>query len=83
MKSILTTIALVLIAATSQAQTKQEEHCKATTKAGNPCKGKPANNTAYCFTHNPNANRCGFIKKNGEPCKMQVKEKGTKCRYHI
>lgn len=73
----LLTGAMLLIALSTYAG---NDPCKATTKAGEPCKGRPQKGAQYCFIHNP-ANHCEAKKKDGQPCKA-IKVSGTKFCYH-
>jgi hypothetical protein len=66
---------LSLSTLTSIAQDKQQ--CKGTTTKGVQCKNQqPAQ---YCRFHNPETPRCGFIKKDGKPCRNTVKVAGQRC----
>lgn len=56
--------------------------CSSKTKAGIACKNKAKENSTHCAVHDPNASRCGFVKKDGEKCKMRVKVAGTRCHHH-
>ena len=57
------------------------DHCKGTTKKGDPCKAQ-ASKEGFCMVHNPNTLRCGAMTAKKEPCKMVVKVSGTNCRFH-
>lgn len=78
-RAILTAI---IFAATFTAVGQEKARCKATTKAGAPCKMAPQLN-GFCNIHNPAAPRCGAEKKTGGKCRMAVDSAGIKCRYHL
>jgi hypothetical protein len=80
MKKIIILAAALLISAAVNAQ---RITCKGTTKAGQPCQSTIVSKaTGYCRAHDPAALRCGFIKPDGQPCKMVVSLKGELCRFH-
>ena len=71
---------LLFLALFSNGQT-QENHCKAITKAGEPCKGYKEKGSDFCHFHNP-ANQCEANKKDGTKCHA-IKVKGSKfCSHH-
>lgn len=75
-------------AAAAQAQTADTTKvdtrtmCKATTKAGTPCKHHAKTPAAFCTIHNPETPKCGAVTKSGAPCKRTVKASGQHCAVH-
>jgi hypothetical protein len=73
---------LSFIALSSVAIAQDEtKPCKGTTKQNVPCKRKVSKGD-YCFSHNPNAFRCGAPTSKKVPCKFAVAKEGDKCRNH-
>jgi hypothetical protein len=56
--------------------------CKGATAKGTPCKSTIVGKNGYCNAHNVDAQTCTFIKKNGERCKVHVKQGQTLCHFH-
>jgi hypothetical protein len=75
---LLFAFALIISSFTCFSQDKKQ--CAGITKAGTQCKHKTA--TTYCKVHDPASPKCGAKTKDGQPCKMAVKEPGTKCHNH-
>jgi len=59
-----------------------KERCIGTKADGAKCNRTIGNGKRYCHFHDPARPTCGFIKKNGESCKMKVKTQGQRCHNH-
>lgn len=82
MKKLLISAAIVLSTVLTFGQQASEPKCKAVTKTTKqPCKNDAKEN-GFCGAHDPNRPKCGFLKKDGEACKMNVKKIGDKCYHH-
>jgi hypothetical protein len=81
MKSIL--FALLLVVSFGSYAQDARPMCAGKTKAGNACHNHAQEKSAYCGMHNPNAPRCGFVKKDGDKCQMRVKVAGSRCHHHV
>lgn len=62
-------------------QDKKKERCKAIKENKEQCKLYAQSPSAYCYYHNPNAERCNAKTKKGT-CKRIVSKKGEKCYQH-
>jgi hypothetical protein len=79
MKKIIATIAILAI---TFCPGICADHCKGTTKKGEPCKSAILMKDGYCRMHSPASEHCTFIKKNGERCRMVVGKEQQYCRFH-
>lgn len=57
--------------------------CAGKTKTGVACRNHAKENSSYCGVHSESGvYRCGFVKKDGNPCKIRVKKSGERCHHH-
>jgi hypothetical protein len=75
-------VLLALVASLSVTAQDNRPLCAGKTKAGIACKNHAQDKSSYCGMHNPNAARCGFVKKDGNKCQMRVKVTGSRCHHH-
>lgn len=80
MRDVYKVITIVILLTSTATFAQDKKQCAGITKAGTQCKHKTA--TTYCKVHDPASPRCGAKTKDGQPCKMAVKESGTKCHNH-
>jgi hypothetical protein len=83
MKHIVTVIILMAATTFGYAQTTNSTtpKCKGVTASKKPCKLN-AGADGYCRFHSPSVKRCGFIKKDKQPCRMVLQPGQTRCVYH-
>ena len=85
MKKVKLSVAALLIASVSFAQTQ----CQATTKQSNQCKNTVKKGN-LCYLHNPNYTKkvkttalvCSGTTKSGKNCKNKTKNQSGKCYLH-
>lgn len=82
MKALLLSTALLFGTFAFSQTSDPKPKCIALTKKGVQCKNNAQENSKYCKLHDPATPRCGFIKKDGKPCQMMVKNPGEHCRFH-
>ena len=89
MKKIKLSVAALLIAGVSFAQTNNSTQCTALTKKEVQCKNKTTQGK-LCYLHNPNyiktsdkkAVTCNGITKSGNKCKNKTKNNNNLCHLH-
>ena len=89
MKKIKLSVAALLIASTSFAQTTESTQCTATTKKNVQCKNVVKNGD-LCYLHNPNYVKktntksvvCSGTTKAGNNCKNKTKNSNGYCHLH-
>jgi len=78
MKHLVILSMLLLSVITANSQT----NCKATTIKNEPCKSKTVLADGNCVFHSNISIRCGANTKANKLCRVIVKNKGEKCRFH-
>ena len=87
LKSLLLTVALVVISPTQGLYAKSSttaKRCEATTKKGTRYKNTTVNNTKYCQVHqakSPTVQQCKAKTKSGSRCSREAKTSGY-CKQH-
>lgn len=89
MKKIKLSVAALLIAGASFAQTNKSTQCTALTKKDVQCKNSTKQGN-LCYLHNPNYVKteetksivCNGITKSNKPCKNKTKDVSGFCHHH-